>query len=185
MAPMSRIPTRIRRSAFLALATLALIASAAAGPAGASAAQPAAKAAKPAAKSFKQVPLSALARSQGGEFSSSSFTFHWALAASPGVIDGRPTADQILLSARRSRCRSVHLEFVAGGGAQSAALQLTQRGRPTASASTNYDRRATLDVPLKVGGSWTLAGSTPASSLDVYVAGWASCYGTAGLSRTG
>jgi hypothetical protein len=177
MEPTPRIP----RIAFLILATLALIASALAGPAGADAKpKPKAK-----AKIYKQVPLAKLARTQGGEFSSSSFTFHWALAASPGVIDGRPTPDQVLLSAKRSRCRSVHLEFVAGGGAQSAALQLSQRGRPTATASITYDRRGTLDVPLRVGAPWTLAASTPASSLDVYVAGWASCYGNSGFSARG
>jgi hypothetical protein len=178
MDPIIRIPARIFRPAFLVLATLALIASAVAGPADASTA-------RHASKTFKQVPLSRLAATKGGDFSSSSFTFHWDLAASPGVIDGAPTADQILLSTRRSRCRSVHLEFAAGGGAQSAAILVTQRGRPTASASTNYDHRNTLDVPLKVGGPWTLAASTPASSLDVYVTGWASCYGTAGFSRKG
>jgi hypothetical protein len=178
MDPIIRIPTRTARLAFLILATLALIASALAGPAGADAAQPKHKA-------YKQVSLAKLAGTRGGEFSSSSFTFHWALAASPGIIDGRPTPDQILVSAKRSRCRSVHLDFVAGGGAQSAALQLTQPGRPTASASITYDRHGTLDVPLKVGSSWTLAASTPASSLDVYVAGWASCYGSAGFSPKG
>ena len=174
----NRIPIRARRAAFLGLAAVALVASALAGPAGASAAQPA-------AKTYKQVSLSRLAGTPGGDFSSSSFTFHWALAASPGVIDGRPTPDQILLTAKRSRCRSLHLEFAAGGGAQSAAIQVSQRGRPTASALTNYDKRGTLDVALKPGGSWTLAGSTPASGLDVYVSGWASCYGSAGLSRNG
>jgi hypothetical protein len=177
MDPVNRIPTRIRRLAFLGLATVALIASALAGPAGASAAHPK-------GKTFKQVPLSRLAGTRGGDFTSS-FSFHWALAASPGIVDGAPTPDQILLSTRHSRCRSVHLEFAAGGGAQSAALLLSQRGRPTASASTNYDRPGTLDVPLKVGGAWTLAASTPASGLDVYVTGWASCYGTAGFSRSG
>jgi hypothetical protein len=176
--PTTRIPTRVKRIAFLGLATLALVASALAGPAGASAA-------KPAAKPYKQVSLARLAGTPGGDFSSSSFTFHWALAASPGVIDGRPTPDQVLLTAKRSRCRSLHLEFAAGGGAQSAAIQVSQPGRPTASALTNYDRRGMLDVALKPGGSWTLAGSTPASSLDVYVSGWASCYGSAGLSRNG
>jgi hypothetical protein len=173
MEPNRRIP----RIAFLALATLALIFSALIGPGGADAAKPTA------AKSYRQVSLAKLARTSGGEFSSSSFTFHWALSASPGVIDGKPSPEQVLLSARRSQCRSLHLEFAAGGGAQSAAIQVIQRGRPTRTATTTYDRTGTLDVPLKVGGSWTLAGSTPASSLDVYVSGWASCYGTAGFSR--
>lgn len=174
---MDRIPIRIKRPAFLIAASLVLIASALAGPAGADA-----HTAK--AKTYKRVALSTLAGTRGGEFSSSSFTFRWDLSASPGVIDGRPTPDQVLLAARRSSCRSLHLEFAAGGGAQSAALQVTQRGRATVSAITNYDRRATLDVALKPGGSWTLAGSTPASGLDVYVSGWASCYGSAGFSRS-
>jgi hypothetical protein len=179
MEPTPRIP----RIAFLILAAFVLIASALAGPTGADA-HPANAKVKTRAKVYKQVSLATLARTRGGEFSSSSFTFHWDLAASPGVIDGRPTPDQVLLAARRSRCRSLHLEFAAGGGAQSAALQVSQRGRPTVSAVTNYDHRATLDVALRPGGSWTLAGSTPASSLDVYVSGWASCYGNAGLSRS-
>ena len=47
---------------------------------------------------LRSVPLSALTASEGGTFDSPVQPFRWALSASPGVIEGAPNADQVLLT---------------------------------------------------------------------------------------
>lgn len=127
-------------------------------------------------KVFRRVPLSSLVGRPGGVSDDWSLPFSWALQGHPGIIDGPPTADQRLLRVKTNRCRSVHLDFVAGGLNQSAWIAVVQAGRPSVSASTTYSYLGTLDAKLTPGRSWTLLAATPASSLDVYVNGYADCY---------
>jgi hypothetical protein len=109
-------------------------------------------------------------------FDDEALPFRWAVAGYPGIIDGAPTASQRLLQVKDHRCRSVHLEFVAGGGAQSAWVGVVQRGRPTVGAETTYRYLGTLDAKLTARRPWTLIAATPASSLSVYVNGRAECH---------
>lgn len=129
-----------------------------------------------------KVPLTKLAASQGGTFDGAYRPFRFAVQANPGVLDGAPTDDQTLLRAtRRHRCQSIHVDFVAGGQAQSAALVLQRQGRPTVSVTTPSDTTGTLDAALPAGRTWTLAGSTPSVSIALYANGWAKCRSTRGL----
>jgi len=138
-------------------------------------------AAAQAAPSHK-VPLSKLTASQGGTFDGAPKPFRFALAATPGVLDGRPNADQLLLeAARRHQCESLHLNFIAGGNAQSAALVLKRQGRPDVAVQTETDTTGSLHAALRPGRSWQLAGSTPSVSIAMYVNGWASCRSARGL----
>jgi hypothetical protein len=127
------------------------------------------------AGAFHSVALSALARHPGGMFDDEATPFRWAVSGYPGIIDGAPTAEQRLLQVKHNRCRSVHMDFVAGGTAQSAWIGVVQRGRPAVGAETTYRYLGTLDAKLTPGRPWTLIAATPATSLSVYVNGKADC----------
>lgn len=132
---------------------------------------------------LRKVPLSTLTDSKGGTLDSAVKPFRWAVSANPGVLDGRANADQILLqAARRHRCQSLHVDFVAGGQAQSAALVLRRAGLPDKVVETQTDTPGTLDAALRPGRAWSLAASTPSVSLAVYANGSVSCRGAKGLS---
>lgn len=129
-----------------------------------------------------KVPLSKLAQGQGGTFDGAYRPFRWAVTANPGVLEGAPRQDQILLqAARRHRCQSIHVDFVAGGQAQSAAIVLKREGRPDVAVQTPTDATGTLDAALRPGKAWTLAGSTPSVSIALYANGWANCRSAKGL----
>jgi len=107
---------------------------------------------------------------------------NWSETASPGIIEGAPRADQILLTgSKRHTCQSLHVTFDAGGQAQSASLLLRRAGRPDVRVDTETDTRGTLDAALRPGKAWQLAASTPAVSINVEARGWASCRNAKGL----
>jgi hypothetical protein len=129
-----------------------------------------------AASPYHRIELSTLARGNGGTFPSGAFDFRWAVAASPGLLGDRPRRDQILLrGAGGQQCRSIHLQFAAGGQAQSAGLVLFRSGRAPVASDQVSDTKGALDATLSPGRAWTLAGRTPAISISVYVNGWAVC----------
>ena len=106
----------------------------------------------------------------------------WSQTASPGIIEGAPRADQVLLTgSKRHTCQSLHVTFDAGGQAQSASLLLRRAGRPDVRVDTETDTRGTLDAALRPGKAWQLAASTPAVSINVEARGWASCRNAKGL----
>ena len=91
---------------------------------------------------------------------------NWSQTASPGIIEGAPRADQILLTgSKRHTCQSLHVTFEAGGQAQSASLLLRRAGRPDVRVDTETDTRGTLDAALRPGKAWQLAASTPSVSI--------------------
>ena len=107
----------------------------------------------------------------------------WSETASPGIISGAPTADQILRTgSKRHNCQSLHVTFEAGGQAQSASLLLSRKGRPDVRVQTQSDTTGRLDAALRPGQAWQLAASTPAISIAVSAKGWASCRSGKGLS---
>ena len=107
---------------------------------------------------------------------------NWTRTASPGIIEGRPAADQVLLQGnRRHTCQSLHVTFDAGGQAQSASLLLRRQGRRDVRVDTQTDTRGTLDAALRPGRTWQLAASTPSVSIEVQAKGWASCRNGKGL----
>lgn len=129
-----------------------------------------------------KVPLSKLAANDGGTFGGAAKPFRFALSANPGVLDGQPDADQLLLEAtRRHQCESLHVDFVAGGNAQSAALVLKRQGRSDVAVQTPTDTTGSLNAALRPGQSWQLAGSTPSISIAMYANGFVSCRSTRGL----
>ncbi len=129
-----------------------------------------------------KIPLSKLAAGQGGSFDGAAKPFRFAISANPGVLDGEANSDQVLLEAtRRHRCESLHVDFVAGGQAQSAALVLERQGRPDVAVQTPTDTTGSLHAALRPGRAWQLAGSTPAISIAMYANGWASCRSAKGL----
>ncbi len=129
-----------------------------------------------------KVPLSELTAAQNGTFDGAAKPFRFALAANPGVLDGEANADQVLLEAtRRHQCQSLHVDFVAGGNAQSAAVVLKRQGRPDVAVQTPTDTTGSLHAALPRGRSWQLAGSTPSISISLYANGWASCRSARGV----
>jgi hypothetical protein len=109
---------------------------------------------------------------------------NWSETASPGIIEGAPRADQVLLTgSKRHTCQALHVTFDAGGQAQSASLLLRRAGRPDVRVDTETDTRGTLDAALRPGKAWQLAASTPSVSIDVEATGWASCRNTKGLDN--
>lgn len=126
--------------------------------------------------------LSSLTPSAGGTFPSGAFDFRWAIKSSPGILGHTPRADQVLLRGSRDhQCRALHLQFAAGGLAQSAGLVLMRPGHSTASADQVSDARGSLDASLRPGSRWTLAARTPSISISVYVDGWAMCRSRRGV----
>ncbi len=77
---------------------------------------------------------------------------NWSETASPGIIEGAPRADQVLLTgSKRHTCQALHVTFDAGGQAQSASLLLRRAGRPDVRVDTETDTRGTLDAALRPG----------------------------------
>jgi hypothetical protein len=108
----------------------------------------------------------------------------WSRTASPGIIEGRPTAEQTLLSgSKRHSCQSLHVTFEAGGQAQSASLLLRRAGRPDVRVDTETDTTGTLDAALRPGRAWLLAASTPSVSIEVAAKGKVSCRNAKGLRQ--
>lgn len=108
----------------------------------------------------------------------------WSETAHPGIIEGRPTADQVLLTgSKRHSCQSLHVTFEAGGQAQSASLLLRRAGRPDVRVDTQTDTTGRLDAALRPGQAWELAASTPSISIAVQAKGWASCRSAKGLDK--
>ncbi len=139
-------------------------------------------AAAQAAPPLRTVPLSTVASTQGGTFDAGPRPFRWAVSANPGVVDGAPRADQILLrGSRRHRCQSLHVTYAAGGLAQSAALLLRRTGRPDVTVQTQSDTPGRLDAALRPGKAWRLAASTPSVSISVFANGSVKCRSTRGL----
>jgi hypothetical protein len=106
----------------------------------------------------------------------------WSETASPGIIEGAPRADQVLLTgSKRHTCQALHVTFEAGGQAQSASLLLRRQGRPDVRVSTVTDTKGSLHAALRPGKTWQLAASTPSISINVEAKGWASCRSARGL----
>lgn len=107
---------------------------------------------------------------------------NWSETASPGIIEGAPRADQILVSgSRRHTCQSLHVTYEAGGQAQSASLLLRRAGRPDVRVDTQTDTTGSLHAALRPGQAWQLSASTPAISIAVEAKGWMACRSTRGL----
>jgi hypothetical protein len=132
-------------------------------------------------KVFGLVPLSTLFTGDWGTYVTPTRTFSWVRRGfendEPGVSN-----PEISVSKKKSRCRSIHFDWLpggprSGGASETFTITLVQESHDPISASSSYQTVGALDVSLTVGESWALNASHVGGTVgaDYYFNGFASC----------